>query len=117
MPPVGNRFRRLEPGSVGCEGYCRAERWDGKNRGRESERRGITAALTRICRAVQRTFREIMFLQELNNHENIIRSVKRGGRATRSSPAGLSSRRRPRQAYCLFSFAETGTRCADTHSS
>lgn len=24
---------------------------------------------------VQRTFREIMFLQELNNHENIIRSV------------------------------------------
>lgn len=25
------------------------------------------------CSAVQRTFREIMFLQDLNNHENIIR--------------------------------------------
>lgn len=26
-----------------------------------------------VCVHVQRTFREIMFLQDLNNHENIIR--------------------------------------------
>ena len=30
--------------------------------------------LTRVvCAALQRTFREIMFLQQLTNHENIIR--------------------------------------------
>lgn len=39
----------------------------------------LQTALTEACgavvvsAAVQRTFREIMFLQDLNNHENIIR--------------------------------------------
>lgn len=31
--------------------------------------------LVPVCCAAQRTFREIMFLQDLNNHENIIRCV------------------------------------------
>lgn len=40
-----------------------------------SQRRVISAHM-RNC-PMQRTFREIMFLQELNNHENIIRCVQR----------------------------------------
>lgn len=44
-----------------------------------SPQRPYRTALTESCgavdvsAAVQRTFREIMFLQDLNNHENIIR--------------------------------------------
>jgi hypothetical protein len=36
-------------------------------------------APTTFVRMLQRTFREIMFLQELNNHENIIRCVPSAG--------------------------------------
>ena len=43
----------------------------------------------------QRTFREIMFLQELNDHDNIIRRANGGGEG-----AARVARLRPRQPAC-----------------